>query len=161
MYFEESVSIQEALGKVVSTLFPDIRNKSEVLIKQNSILFEADADLTLSLTKLNKDFEGLSRMFELLLVPAVSKCLQSTNCKQPFNGFTVLRASHERQHKQLQELRDSCNKYVMNEDWEEDKKQLCTDSYRLETSYLTYFNFMESTVIPLLKGLNKKANTRA
>lgn len=155
MFFEESVNIREAIQRVTKEIFPLIRKKFSELEEKNTELLKADHSLAFSFNRLKKEFEGLSNKFELLWVPAVVKCLETSDCQKPFNGFTIIRASHIRQRKGLLELRNMCDAYVMEESWEQEKKQLCFQAYQLETAYLKYLNFMESTLIPMLKQLSQ------
>ncbi len=111
-----------------------------------------------SISIFRQEFESLKRLFNMVLVPAVQKCLSDNNCAQPFNGFTVLRSTHEKQRKALDNLRRHCDSFVLQENWTEEKKGQCLTTFNLHQEFLKYLNFCESTLIPLLKNLHHKAS---
>jgi len=69
-----------------------------------------------------------------------------------FNEFNVLRAAHKRMYRILGNLRNICNDYVLETNWSDCKKHNCMSSHQLELKFLNYFNFTESTIIPIIQN---------
>jgi hypothetical protein len=160
MFFQESYTIEESLDQIQNKLFLEIQNQIGFLqhreresepTKDNSPAF------SLLVSRFQLQFQVLIRLFDLVLVPAVKRCLSEKHCESPFNGFTVLRSLNDKQFKALEKLKLNCDSFVLQEDWSGDKKGQCLITFRLYNAFLVYLNFTESTLIPLLKQLHDLA----
>lgn len=161
MFFQESYTIEESLRKIQQEFFRDIDIQLGLLQlrlrESNNSPEIVNDNVEQALHRFTSEFQSLKRLFEWILVPAVTKCLSDDQCVRPFDGFTVLRASHEKQRLAMDALRSDCDLFVLQESWTEEKKGHCLTSYRLYNAYLSYLNFAESTLIPLLKKLHQNA----
>lgn len=162
MFFQESYTIEESLGRIQNVLFQEIQNQIGLLqfrIQESQHIEAYSHTMLMAVSRFQIEFEGLKRLFKWVLIPAVTRCLRNEQCMSPFNGFTVLRSLNEKQLKALEELKLHCDSFVLHEDWSEDKKGHCLTTFRLHNAFLEYFNFTESTLIPLLKQLHDLAIT--
>jgi hypothetical protein len=160
MFFQESYTIEESLDRIQNILFPEIQNQIGLLqfrIQESQHTESYSYTMLMAVSRFQIEFEGLKRLFKWVLIPAVTRCLTNEQCMSPFNGFTVLRSLNEKQLKALEELKLHCDSFVLNEEWSEDKKGYCLTTFRLLNAFLEYFNFTESTLIPLLKQLHDLA----
>ena len=160
MFFQESYTIEESLDRIQNILFPEIQNQIGLLqfrIQESQDTEAYSHSRLMAVSRFQIEFEGLKRLFKWVLIPAVKRCLSNEQCMSPFNGFTVLRSLNEKQLKALEELKLNCDSFVLNEEWSEDKKGHCLTTFRLHNAFLEYFNFTESTLIPLLKQLHDLA----
>lgn len=163
MFFQEAITIEESIQKIQQELFTDIEIQMGLLHLRlcHNEAPESDQSETLhQVQSLKQEFEHMKRLFEKLLIPAVKKCLSDETCLRPFSSFKVLRASHDKQRIILNDLKEQCDLFVLHENWSDDKKGRCLTSFKLYNAYLSYLNFAESTLIPLLKKLHQNAVER-
>ncbi len=161
MFFQEIYSVQESIQHIKSKLFVNIQTQLDLLQFRLDGTHQEDKgtqEVAHSILIFRQEFDSLQRLFNMVLVPAVQKCLSDSNCAQPFNGFTVLRSTHEKQRKVLDDLRRHCDSFILQENWSEEKKGQCLTTFNLHQAFLQYLNFCESTLIPLLKNLHERAS---
>lgn len=158
MFFQESYTIEESLDRIQNKLFLEIQNQIGFLQhRESEQTIDGTPSVSLLVSRFQLQFQVLKRLFDLVLVPAVKRCLSEKQCESPFNGFTVLRSLNEKQFKALEELKLNCDLFVLQEGWSEDKKGQCLITFRLHNAFLVYVNFTESTLIPLLKQMHDLA----
>jgi hypothetical protein len=156
MFFQESHTIEESLYHIQNELFEDIHQQWNIVIlrlQEVSVHEEQSVSLFESASKFKSEFDALKKLYQLILIPAVRKCLSEAHCVKPFDGFTVLRSIHEKQRKALDEMRSFCDAFLLKETWSESKRGQCWVFFRLHQSFTAYLNYAESTLIPLLKNL--------
>jgi hypothetical protein len=153
MYFKEFNDIQSSIHHLNEVLIPEIRKEISSLNAYIQTKPSEDAcqlQFYILVTNFEQEFEKLIRLLNMVFLPAFSA---HEGGHTQFNEFKVLRAAHKRLYRILGNLRNICNEYVMEENWSDCKKLNCMNSHQLELKFLNYFNFTESTIIPLIQGL--------
>ncbi len=152
MYFKEFNDIQSSIHHLNEVLIPEIRTEITLLNEYIQAKPAEDAcqlQFFILVTNFEQEFEKLIRLLNIVFLPAFSAHQGSLS---QFNEFKVLRAAHKRLYRILGNLRNICNDYIMEENWSDCKKRNCINSHHLELKFLNYFNFTESTIIPLIQS---------
>jgi hypothetical protein len=158
MYFPESDNLKKSLDHIHRVLFQDIDKQWFSLIQ---VLKESKVDDSLLFILLDianvfkSDFDRLTNLFELILIPAVTKCLSQKSSAQAFESFFVMRYLHRKQVKTLEVLRDRWEYFVKDENGIEKNQTPTWILFQLHQSYLNYLNYTETTLIPLLNRLRE------
>ncbi len=173
MFFKEFNDIDSSINHLNGVLIPEIRMEIASLNQHIQTKPEEDTcqlQFFILITNFEQEFEKLIRLLNLVFLPAFSARKSNTNhgsdSSNPeqtiektippntnqFNEFKVLRAAHKRLYRILGNLRNICNDYVLEENWSDCKKHNCMTSHHLELKFLNYFNFTESTIIPLIQN---------
>jgi hypothetical protein len=173
MFFKEFNDIDSSIRHLKGVLIPEIRMEIASLNQHIQTKPEEDAcqlQFFILVTNFDQEFEKLIRLLNMIFLPAFSARKGSTNIGRDdsnpkqlnkktnqgntnqFNEFKVLRAAHKRLYRILGNLRNICNDYVLEENWSDCKKHNCMTSHHLELKFLNYFNFTESTIIPLIQN---------
>ncbi len=160
MYFKEFNDIQSSIRHLNEVLITEIRSEISTLnayIQGNPAEDTCQLQFFILVTNFEQEFEKLIRLLNMVFLPAYSA---HVGIETQFNEFKVLRSAHKRLYRILGNLRNICNEYVMEENWSDCKKRNCMNSYQLELKFLNYFNFTESTIIPLIQGLSACTNNK-
>ena len=159
MFFQESQDILESLEFIRNDHFNEIQYQIEILqlcLEETNAKNNNSISMSESIVRFRMEFDSLRRLFLLVLVPAVSRSMDSVHIHSAFNGFRVLRSLNEKAYKAIVDLKMYCNSFVLKEDWNDAKKRHCLTIFHLHTAFLEYINYVESTLIPLLKEFNDK-----
>lgn len=151
MFFREFNDIQSSIHHLNEVLIPEIRKEIGSLnsnIQANPSEDACQLQFFILVTNFEQEFEKLIRLLNMVFLPAFSA---HEGKQTQFNEFKVLRAAHKRLYRILGNLRNICNEYVMEGNWSDCKKMNCLNSHQLELKFLNYFNFTESTIIPLIE----------
>ena len=173
MFFKEFNDIDSSIRHLNGVLIPEIRMEIASLnqhIQTNPEEYACQLQFFILVTNFDQEFEKLIRLLNMIFLPAFSARKSNANTGQDdsnpkqvnektnhgntnqFNEFKVLRAAHKRLYRILGNLRNICNDYVLEENWSDCKKHNCMTSHHLELKFLNYFNFTESTIIPLIQN---------
>lgn len=157
MYFQEFDNLNNAFYKAKLVLIPTLKNQLTTLYENSNKLGDEEQNqelFSIITVKLKSDIDTVLRLVDQLLFPVIEQIIGGITNEHQIQSFDMLRMYHQRCVLKISELRSLCNYYVANAKWSNSKRKVCMNLFQLEHSLLSYINFMENSIFPLLIPAN-------